>query len=305
MAAEETRRSTASETRRSTASTVEKQQDGSAEPIPHDNDNFSLMKLFEIEDCFDSQFCKGTRVPCFSLFCVIVLLCGPVLYVGVFWGCSVLIVVFVAYWVGFLVALFWLCARGLGSGCSVDNRMGEDVDFLVKVVEHFPAKINSTSSIVAIKQIKEKLTEAHLALFRTTCFGKLLEMHELKFSGQLVHHLLFRQIRSSNKSEMWFAIGGKTFPFSIQEFCLITGLACVPDPPVLEKGDGSGSFWSSMLNGEVRYNNKTLEAIFKAASSDSDKDMVKLALLYFLEKISSGVQFLHLKMVYVFLADVL
>ncbi|KAK3188654.1 hypothetical protein Dsin_028215 [Dipteronia sinensis] len=170
-----------------------------------------------------------------------------------------------------------------------DNRMREDVDFLVKVAEHFPAKINSTSSIVAIKQIKEKLTEAQLALFRTTCFGKLLEMHELKFSGQLVHHLLLRQIRSSSKSEMWFAVGGNTFRFSIQEFCLITGLACGPDPPVLEKkGDGSGSFRSSMLNGEVRYNNKTLEAIFKAASSDSDEDMVKLALLYFLETILFG-----------------
>ncbi|KAK3194119.1 hypothetical protein Dsin_025429 [Dipteronia sinensis] len=84
---------------------------------------------------------------------------------------------------------------------------------------------------------------------------------------------------------MWFAVGGKTFRFSIQEFYLITGLACGPDPPVLEKRDGSGSFRSSMLNGEVRYNNKTLEAIFKAASSDSDEDMVKLALLYFLETI--------------------
>ncbi|KAK3220146.1 hypothetical protein Dsin_014116 [Dipteronia sinensis] len=56
-------------------------------------------------------------------------------------------------------------------------------------------------------------------------------MHELKFSGQLVHHLLLRQIRSSCKSEMWFAVGGKTFRLSIEDFCLITGLACGPDPP--------------------------------------------------------------------------
>ncbi|KAK3195473.1 hypothetical protein Dsin_026783 [Dipteronia sinensis] len=113
-------------------------------------------------------------------------------------------------------------------------------------------------------------------------------MHELQFSGQLVHHLLLRQIQSSNKSEMWFAVGGKAFRFSIQEFCLITSLACGPYPPVLEKRDGSGSFRSSMLNGEVRYNNKTLEAIFKAASLDSDEDMVKLALLYFLETVLFG-----------------
>ncbi|KAK2652259.1 hypothetical protein Ddye_012115 [Dipteronia dyeriana] len=168
--------------------------------------------------------------------------------------------------------------------------MGEEVDWLIKVPEHFPMKINSTSSTVAIKCIKEKLTEAQLALCRTTCFGILLQMHELKFSGQLVHHLLLRQILSHNKSEMWFAVGGKTFRFSIEEFCLITGLECGHDPPleVKEKRDGYGSFRSSMLNGEVWFNNKTLEPIFKSTSSDSDEDMVKLALLYFLETVLFG-----------------
>ncbi|KAK3230324.1 hypothetical protein Dsin_002205 [Dipteronia sinensis] len=96
---------------------------------------------------------------------------------------------------------------------DLENRMGEDVDLLVKVSEHFPAKINSTSSMVTIKHMKEKLTEVQLALFRITCFGRLLEMHELKFSGQLVHHLLLRQIQSHNNSEMWFAVGGKNFFF--------------------------------------------------------------------------------------------
>ncbi|KAK0606266.1 hypothetical protein LWI29_035871 [Acer saccharum] len=113
--------------------------------------------------------------------------------------------------------------------------MGKEVDLLLKVVEHFLAKINNTSSTVPIKLIKEKLTEAQLSFFRTTCFGKLLKMNDLKFSGQLVHHLLLRQIRSPNKSEMWFVVGGKTFRFSIQEFCLITSLECGPDPPVLRK----------------------------------------------------------------------
>ncbi|TXG68359.1 hypothetical protein EZV62_003294 [Acer yangbiense] len=96
--------------------------------------------------------------------------------------------------------------------------------------------------------------------------------------------------KSPVKSEMWFAVGGKRLRFSIQEFCLITGLECGPEPPVLskEKGDGSGSFRSSMLNGEVRFNNKTLEAMFRAASSDNDEDMVKLALLYFLETVLFG-----------------
>ncbi|KAK2649831.1 hypothetical protein Ddye_017320 [Dipteronia dyeriana] len=89
---------------------------------------------------------------------------------------------------------------------------------------------------------------------------------------------------------MWFAVGGKTFRFSIEEFCLITGLEYGHDPPleVKEKKDGCGSFRSSMLNGEVQFNNKTLEAIFKSASSDSDEYMVNLALLYFLETVLFG-----------------
>ncbi|KAK2661768.1 hypothetical protein Ddye_000342 [Dipteronia dyeriana] len=75
-----------------------------------------------------------------------------------------------------------------------------------------------------------------------------------------------------------------------KRICLITDLERGPDPPLVvkEKRDSSGSFRSSMLNGEVRFNNKTLEAIFKAASSNSDEDMVKLALLYFLEIVLFG-----------------
>ena len=58
--------------------------------------------------------------------------------------------------------------------------MGEEAGLLLNVAEHFPAKINSTSSMAAVKLIKEKLTEAQLSLFRSTCFGKLLEMNDIK-----------------------------------------------------------------------------------------------------------------------------
>ncbi|KAK3230322.1 hypothetical protein Dsin_002203, partial [Dipteronia sinensis] len=60
-----------------------------------------------------------------------------------------------------------------------ENRMREEIDLLVKVSEHFLTKINNISSTVAIKQIKEKLTEVQLALFRTTCFRKLLVFKSL------------------------------------------------------------------------------------------------------------------------------
>ena len=46
--------------------------------------------------------------------------------------------------------------------------MGEEVDLILKVAEHFPTKINSTSSTAAIKLIKEKLTAA-IWMFMAMC----------------------------------------------------------------------------------------------------------------------------------------
>ncbi|KAK3193112.1 hypothetical protein Dsin_024422 [Dipteronia sinensis] len=177
-----------------------------------------------------------------------------------------------------------------------------------------------------IIQIKEKLTEAQLALFRTTCFGKLLQMHELKFSGAAGIMDFYRQntydeesetlqgfamqlaalvpqmerlivseraqARAMNSYNLWPV--PEPFEHSYNPYPINEPYGnshpCGPNPPVLgkEKRDGSGSFRSSMLNGEVRYNNKTLEAIFKAAFLDNDEDMVKLALLYFLEMVLFG-----------------
>ncbi|KAK2647940.1 hypothetical protein Ddye_015429 [Dipteronia dyeriana] len=58
------------------------------------------------------------------------------------------------------------------------------------------------------------------------CFGHLMSMHrEMKFSGDVIHRLLLRELDHSWPSyEMRFLLGNHMVRFSKVEFCLITGL---------------------------------------------------------------------------------
>lgn len=54
-----------------------------------------------------------------------------------------------------------------------------------------------------------------------------MSMQKVFFQPQLVHHLLLREVHSDNEdTEFWFNIKGVLVRYSIEEFCLITGLKC-------------------------------------------------------------------------------
>lgn len=165
--------------------------------------------------------------------------------------------------------------------------MDHEITFILQESEHFPGKINCPSKLTPIQLIKEKLSEEQLRIFKRSCFGRLIDIQDLQFQGQLLHHLILRQISSPHDDEIWFALSGsRPFRFSIHEFGLITGLSCAPYPDI--QSTGNGSFCGKMLHGIYGYNTKALEAIFLGAQTENDEDMVKLALLYFLEAVLLG-----------------
>ncbi|CBI18368.3 unnamed protein product, partial [Vitis vinifera] len=55
-------------------------------------------------------------------------------------------------------------------------------------------------------------------------------MPELKFSIQIVHHMLLRQCLIKKDDEMWFLVNSKGLRFGEDEFRLITGLSFGPIP---------------------------------------------------------------------------
>ena len=62
--------------------------------------------------------------------------------------------------------------------------------------EYFPGKIACLSHLVAIENIKNKLTEPQFEMFRKSCFDHFLLLPELIFSAQIVHQLLLRQYKT-------------------------------------------------------------------------------------------------------------
>ncbi|EOA39805.1 hypothetical protein CARUB_v10008468mg [Capsella rubella] len=71
---------------------------------------------------------------------------------------------------------------------------------------------------------------------RSSQFGKLFELPVARcsHSGKLIHGLLFRQLVTQKKHELWFVFGGHPMRFSIREFHIVTGLSC-GELPKIEK----------------------------------------------------------------------
>ena len=86
--------------------------------------------------------------------------------------------------------------------------------------EYFPRKIACLSHLVAIENIKKKLTDPQLEMFRKSCFGHFFTSPELRFSTQIVHQLLLRQCETKKDNKIWILLKSKGLRFSKEEFCI-------------------------------------------------------------------------------------
>ncbi|KAF3453983.1 hypothetical protein FNV43_RR04425 [Rhamnella rubrinervis] len=83
---------------------------------------------------------------------------------------------------------------------------------------------------------------------------------------------------------MVFNFGGSGARFTIQEFCLISGLFCGPVPTT--RPTTSGRFRDTYFSGrKFPLHNHDIVEVFSTTTCENDDDMVKLALLYFLETV--------------------
>ena len=79
---------------------------------------------------------------------------------------------------------------------------------------------------MCLRTIKENLNANELSIFRTySQLGHFIDWpQKWDFSGQLVHYVLQRKLKTSKTQEIWFAVGGKPIRFSLKEFALTSGL---------------------------------------------------------------------------------
>ena len=64
-------------------------------------------------------------------------------------------------------------------------------------------------------------------MFKNSCFEHFLFMPELKFSTQIVYHILLHQRLIKKDNEMWFLVISKGNRFGQDEFGLITSQVLV------------------------------------------------------------------------------
>ena len=124
-------------------------------------------------------------------------------------------------------------------------------------------------------------------------------MPELKFSIEIVHHMLLHQCVTKKEDELWFLVRSKGLRFSQDEFILITILSFGSIP---QHNPSTLRIRNVYFNGENKVRNDQLEKTFlsfsevkrkkkkqkKNLDNLKDDDMVKLALLYFLEHVLLG-----------------
>ena len=165
--------------------------------------------------------------------------------------------------------------------------------------EYFPGKIACLSHLVAIENIKKKLIEPQLEMFRKSCFGHFLLLPELRFSAQIVHQLLLRQCETKKDNEIWILLKSKGLRFSKEEFALITGLSF---GPITKCDKKSLRIRDTYFKGENKVRNDELEKVFLSLGEEKkkkmnkknkkkgfeDEEVIKLALLYFLEHVLFG-----------------
>ncbi|KAL0541646.1 hypothetical protein IC582_021699 [Cucumis melo] len=127
--------------------------------------------------------------------------------------------------------------------------------------------------------IKAKLKPNQLALFRKTKFGHFLDLNIVS-NGSLIHYLLLREVEDEGKDSISFLLGGVVCTFSMREFNIITGLWGLREDYIQLVGN-SRLLEKFFKDNECIYVSD-LEDIFLEYEGDDD-DIVKLALVYFIE----------------------
>ncbi|KAL2454055.1 DUF1985 domain-containing protein [Abeliophyllum distichum] len=154
-------------------------------------------------------------------------------------------------------------------------------DFCINPDDRIGARVMVSTPYDVIISLNQKMNNSQKELFRLTSFGHFLNVNEIYLQHQLIHKMLLMEVRQPNKEQMWFSISGRILKFSIEEFCIVTGLKC-NGLDAIPKSRNTKSMLRQIYFGDLKsVYNKDVEQIFMNMPSDSrDEDVVKSGILY-------------------------
>ncbi|KAI5355864.1 hypothetical protein L3X38_008759 [Prunus dulcis] len=171
--------------------------------------------------------------------------------------------------------------------------------------EKFQGKALSISHTkTAISTIKEKFSEQQLRRFEESCFGHLLLIEDLKWTSPIVHGLLLRKADPKTVSQVngiKFIVGNKVIQFTVQQFCVVTGLRFGNLPFISIPTNENCSLKRKYFGNDKTINLSELEKAFLDCA-DAD-DVLKLGFVYFAVFVLLGSEkHVHIDMRYLKLA---
>ncbi|VVA41632.1 PREDICTED: LOC109947069 isoform, partial [Prunus dulcis] len=167
--------------------------------------------------------------------------------------------------------------------------MGSNVELVWPESEAYSSRVNNCSHAnSSLAAIRAKLSAEQLEQFKTSCFGHLLNIDKIQFSGQIVHGVVLRRVAGQGVKDLdglSFLLGCDVAQFTRQDFCLITGLRFGEVPEVSSGESDEIRLQKRYFIDEGITCNALEEAFLRCTEED---DIYKLALVYFVELVVLG-----------------
>ncbi|XP_020424508.1 uncharacterized protein LOC109950350 [Prunus persica] len=167
--------------------------------------------------------------------------------------------------------------------------MGSNVELVWPEAEVYSSRVNNCSHAnSSLAAIRAKLSAEQLEQFKTSCFGHLLNIDKIQFSGQIVHGVVLRRVAGQGVKDLdglSFLLGCDVAQFTRQDFCLITGLRFREVPEVSSGESDEIRLQKRYFIDEGITCNALEEAFLRCTEED---DIYKLALVYFAELVVLG-----------------
>ncbi|CAL2270918.1 unnamed protein product [Prunus armeniaca] len=167
--------------------------------------------------------------------------------------------------------------------------MGSNVELVWPESEAYASRVNNCSHAnSSLAAIPAKLTAKQLEQFKTSCFGHLLNIDKIQFSGQIVNGVVLRRVAGQgvkDLDELSFLIGSDVAQFTHQDFYLITRLHFGEVPEVSNGESDEIRLHKRYFIDEGITCNALEEAFLRCTEED---DIYKLALVYFAELVVLG-----------------
>lgn len=138
-----------------------------------------------------------------------------------------------------------------------------------------------SNAVEVVERIRSGLSPNNMKKLKSTCFGNLIELPNIKYQAQLMMHLLIRVEEVRDPMVIQFKFDDVTADFRQSDFFILTGLSFDRSKVLPE----SSYFHESVFNGKETIYMGDIEDAFVKECDMSKGDTLKalkLAMLYFL-----------------------